>query len=116
MARTVGQVVEAARAVLQDEMQPYRYSTVQLCGYVSEAVGEARRLRPDMFHRTFRNTIPFYTANQVNEPLPISDMYFAQVVNYTVGRAELREDQFASDNRAMSLLAAFGVSLVGGAR
>lgn len=116
MARTVGQVVSAARAVLQDEMEPFRYSTAQLCGFVSEAMGEARRLRPDMFHRTFRNTIPYFDQNHVAEFLPLPDMYFAQVVNYVTGRAEIRDDQFATDNRAMSLLAAFGISLTGGPR
>lgn len=116
MARTVGQVVDAARAVLQDELQPFRYSTAQLCGFVSEAVGEARRLRPDMFHRTFRNVIPYFNQNHTTEYLPLPDMYFAQVVNYVAGRAEIRDDQFATDNRAMSLLAAFGVSLTGGPR
>lgn len=116
MARTVGQVVEAARALVQDATPPFRFSTRDLAGYVSEAVTEARRVRPDLFIATLRAAIPVYTEADVNTAIPMPDSYFSQVVNYVVGRTDLREDAFAQDGRAITLIQAFGVSLTGGGR
>jgi hypothetical protein len=47
-----------------------------------------------------------------NVPLP--DMLFPQVVNYVVGRSDLREDTFSQDGRAVLLMQAFGLAMVGG--
>jgi hypothetical protein len=41
-------------------------------------------------------------------------MLFPQVVNYVAGRTDLREDTFSQDGRAILLMQAFGVALVGG--
>lgn len=116
MARTVGQVVTAARAIVQDSVVPYRYSDTDLAGYVSEALTEARRVRPDLFLGSLRAAVPLYTSADLATALPLPDSYFSQVVNYVAGRVDLREDQFAQDGRAMTLIASFGVSLTGGAR
>lgn len=116
MARTVGQVVDAARALVQDTKAPYRYATDDLAGYVSEAMTEARRARPDLFLTTLRDPLPTYTAFDLAAVIPMPDSYFSQVVNYVVGRADLREDAFAQDGRAITLIQAFGVSLTGGGR
>lgn len=114
MARTVGNVILAARALIQDEREPYRVPDAQMAGYVSEALSEARRLRPDLFLATLRDTIPLYTAADLATSIPLPDMVFPQVVNYVAGRTDLREDTFAQDGRAITLLQAFGVALVGG--
>jgi hypothetical protein len=116
MARTVGQVVEAARALVQDVVPPYRYETNDIAGYVSEALSEARRVRPDLFLTTLRDPLPTYGEADVGVELPMPDSYFSQVVNYVVGRLDLREDAFAQDGRAITLIQAFGVSLTGGGR
>jgi hypothetical protein len=114
MARTVGNVVQAARNILQDTRQPYRYSDDSLAGYVSEALSEARRLRPDMFLATFRDAVPVYTSASMGTNVPLPDMLFPQVVNYVVGRSDLREDTFSQDGRAVLLMQAFGLAMVGG--
>lgn len=116
MPRTVGQVVEAARGLVQDVVPPYRYSTRDLAGYVSEAMGEARRVRPDLFLDTLRDALPYYTDADLLVEIPMPDSYFQQVVNYVAGRSDLREDAFAQDGRAITLIQAFGVSLTGGGR
>lgn len=116
MARTVGQVVDAARAIVQDVLPPYRYETRELAGYVSEAMGEARRVRPDLFMATLRDPLPVYTEASLAVTIPLPDSYFSQVVNYVAGRVDLREDAFAQDGRAITLIQAFGVSLTGGGR
>ena len=116
MARTVQQVIEAARGIVQDAREPYRYSTSDLAGYVSEAMAEARRARPDLFMTTLRDPLPVYTASTLTAIIPLPDSYFSQVVNYVAGRTDLREDEFAQDGRAITLIQAFGVSLTGGGR
>lgn len=114
MARTVGQVVAAAREILQDEATPYRWSADSLSRYVSEAISEARRVRPDMFLTTLRDDLPYYTSADSATEIPLPDSYFPQIVNYVAGRADLREDTYAVDGRAMALTNAFGLSLIGG--
>lgn len=116
MARTVGQVVAAARQIVQDAVPPYRYATNDLTGYVAEAMGEARRVRPDLFLATLRDALPLYTDGDLTTPIPLPDSYFSQVVNYVAGRVDLREDTFAQDGRAITLIQAFGMSLTGGGR
>ncbi len=117
MARTVAQVLTSVRTITQDQLQPYRVPDAELILYVSEAIGEARRVRPDMFISNFRNTIPIYEeSTMATDTIGIADMYFSQVVNYVAGRADLREDEFAVDGRAMSLMNAFGIALTGGKR
>ena len=116
MARTVGQVILAARAIVQDTVAPYRYSDTDLAGYVSEALTEARRVRPDLFLGSLRSAIPIYTSADLAVAIPLPDSYFSQIVNYVAGRTDLREDQFAQDGRAMTLITSFGISLTGGAR
>ncbi len=97
-------------------MAPFRYSDTDLAGYVSEALTEARRVRPDLFLGSLRAAIPVYTSADLATAVPMPDSYFSQIVNYVAGRADLREDQFAQDGRALTLIQAFGVSLTGGAR
>lgn len=116
MARTVGQIITSARGILQDQRVPYRVSDADLAGYVTEAVSEARRVRPDFFARTFRQVLPVYTAASLATTVPLPDQYFVPMVNYVAGRADLREDEFAQDNRALTLIQAFGAALIGGAR
>ena len=114
MARTVGNVVLAARAIIQDEREPLRVPDAQMALYVTEALSEARRLRPDLFLTTLRDAVPLYTAANMATTIPLPDMLFPQVVNYVAGRTDLREDTFSQDGRAILLMQAFGVALVGG--
>lgn len=116
MARTVGQIIASARGILSDQRVPYRYLTSDLAGYVSEAVSEARRVRPDLFILTLRDPTPIYTEASLATEVPLPDSYFSQVVNFVAGRADLRDDEFANDGRAATLIQAFGIALTGGAR
>ena len=113
MARTVRQAITTVRGLIQDEGQPFRISNTALASYVSEALGEVRRVRPDLFLYSQREATPFYTVEDLDKTLPIPDMYFAPLVNYVAGRSDLREDQFTQDGRAMALINAFAVALRG---
>lgn len=116
MTRTVGDIISAARGIVQDETTPYRYSDNSIAGYVSEAITEMRRVRPDLFLETLYDDIPIYTLSDLAVVVPTPDFYFSQIVNYVAGRTDLREDQFAQDGRAATLIVSFGVSLTGGNR
>jgi hypothetical protein len=108
--------VTAARALLQDKRPAYRYADADLVTYVSDAVAEARRLRPDFFLYTARRSLTFYTTANMDTAVPLPDMYFPQVVNYVAGRGELRDDTFTNDGRAVALTTAWALALSGGSR
>lgn len=112
--RTLGEYITAARTLVQDQRVPYRYPNADLALYVSEAVSEARRIRPDLFFGASRATIPAYTGTNLALVVPMPDNYFAPVVNYVAGRAEMRDDTFSVDGRAMTLVTAYGVALTAG--
>lgn len=113
MARTVRQVVSGARGVLQDVRAPYRYSDDELARTVSDAIGEMRRIRPELFIASLRAELPMYTAATMDTNAPVPDMYFVPLVNFVAGRAELRDDQFTTDGRAVTLLQLFASSIGG---
>lgn len=112
--KTVGDYITSARTLVQDQRVPYRYPDADLARYVSEAVTEARRVRPDMFFGATRLDLPIYGAGSMATVVPLPDNYFTQVVNYVAGRAEMRDDTFAVDGRAMTLMAAFSLALTAG--
>jgi hypothetical protein len=113
-ARTIAAAVAQARTLLQDTVPTvgsvYRYTDQDLIDNFNGALVEARRLRPDAFLCLgIRTPLPLYTtANLTDGTLfPISELYFMAFVYYIVGRAELREDTFSNDSRAVSLMNKF---------
>lgn len=112
MALLVSDVLTQARELLQDKVSPYRYSDASMITAINEAMFEARRLRPDLFSTQLRSSLTRVTAS--GDALPFDDHMVAPVVNYVVGRAEMREDEFATDRRAALLSAAFYTALVKG--
>jgi hypothetical protein len=114
--RTLAQVVESARTLLQDNTGVYRYQDSELYRYISEALYEMRRIRPDLFiaYGLF-TVIPAYDSSYSATVLPTPDTYFVSVVNYVAGRAELRDDEYTNDGRAAAVLAMFVNSLINGA-
>ena len=113
MALLVSDVITQARELLQDKVSPYRYSDASMIVAINEAMYEARRLRPDMFLSLLRTTLTRVDAT--GDTLPLDDQFFPQLVNYVVGRSEMREDEYAVDRRAALLASAFYGALVKGA-
>lgn len=112
MARTVNDLLGRVRETLQDQ-DGVRYPQVQLLGYMNDAVIEARSIRPDLFVGAYGS--PIVDVNDPAAPFPLPDQFFPAVCYYVCGRAELRDDEFAIDNRAMTLLSAYGKKLISGA-
>jgi hypothetical protein len=112
MALLVSDVLTQARELLQDKVTPYRYSDASMIFAINEAMFEAFRLRPDLFSTTLRSDLTRVTAS--GDAIPLHQAFFAPLINYVVGRAEMREDEFATDKRAALLHSAFYTALTKG--
>lgn len=109
MPLTLGNVVATVRGILQDQRAPYRYPDAELAGYVSEALLEARRVRPDIYIEDPLGEVPAYTQQDVvdNVVVELPAKYGTPLANYTAGRANLRDDAFSADSRAALLMTSF---------
>lgn len=120
MARTIPDVITEARKLLQDTRAgSYRYSDAYLIGLLNAALQEIYRLRPDAFIGccTEENIeVPtFAEADATNTAtlFPIDAMFFMATVYHIVGNAQLADDEFAEDSRAIVLLQSFRSMLIG---
>lgn len=106
---TVGQYLDEARRLLQDEYaSAYRYPDKDLVEALNIGLMEARRLRPDLFLPLF--DVPFVdTAGTIDKTAKITldPMYRPSLIYYVVGRAQLRDDEPTTDQRAGGLLQKF---------
>jgi hypothetical protein len=121
VAKTLDDVVSEARLMLQDRRVPYRYTQADLASAVNTAMRELKRLRPDVFLSYDPEnpiTLPNYVEADIGalpaKAFPIDEIFFQAIVFHVVGKLQLGDDEFAVDNRAMTLLAAFRQQLVGG--
>jgi hypothetical protein len=110
MANTIGDVVAGARTLLQDKtpLPAVRYSDAEMLEAFNDAMAEARGKRPDLFLALgLRTPLPTYTVADLDEEFPLDPIVRPAFVYYLVGRAELREDPFAQDGRAVVLMNKF---------
>lgn len=125
MAKTLDDLLGDIRQMLQDKRLPYRYDDATLLDRVNTAFRETKRIRPDAFilgtpgvDEVTTTDPPTYTTADLGvtptpTAFPIDEIFYQPIVFHTVGTIELGDDQFAVDNRAMTLLAAFRASLIG---
>lgn len=107
---TVEDYVDAARTLLQDTVETYRYSDDELVLALSLAVLEARRIRPDLFLDRF-DELPEFTDNDDTE-VEIDAQYRTAFLYYIVGHAQLRDEEDSQDARAAALLNKFTSQLL----
>ena len=110
---TVGQYLKECRVLLQDENVPYRYEDAELVEAMNIALMEARRLRADLFLPLFE--VPYFdSTGTINTAATISldPMYRSSLVYYVVGRAQLRDDEATTDQRATAMLGKFTQQLL----
>lgn len=110
---TVGQYLSEARVLLQDTVEPYRYETKDLIDCLNTGMLEARRLRADLFLPRFQ--IPWtdpVTADVSGVKVPLDPMYRPSLVYYIVGRAQLRDEEATTDQRAAGLMGKFTSQLL----
>jgi len=112
MSYTIGGLITEARGVLQDTVPTdageTRYSDVDLVSYFNDALIQARAKRPDAFlDMGLRSVVPQYTTADTTVVFPLDPIFYPAFLFYIVGMAELREDTFSDDSRAVTLLNKF---------
>lgn len=111
MSKTVADILTEARGYLQDTSAEPRYSQEDLISFLNDAVFEIRRLRPDLFLGTYGQPVIQYDDTELLE-LFAFPQYATATGYFVAGSAELRDDEFVDDNRAMTLLARFSSMLL----
>ncbi len=113
-ALTYGQLLTQVRTIVQDQVQPYRYQDSELYFALTEAMADARRLRPDLFLAQGLDAPPMLiTAAQAAAPFPIAWQYVPAFIDYVIGRAESRDDTYTDDSRAVTFMTRFAQRLTG---
>lgn len=108
---TVAQYISSARQLLQDENTPYRYSDDDIVLALNLAIGEARRLRPELFQNYFFTTLPSYSSASPGTSVDIPDEYRMAFLYYIVGHNQLADQEDTTDARTSMLLTAFRAQL-----
>lgn len=104
--------LDRAYEILQDNGT--RYPRAQCLAYLNEGIAAIRRVRPDLFIGQYTAPLPQVTDGTINDPLPTPDSVFEGLAHYIAGRAELRDDEFAVDGRAMTMKAQLTQTLLQG--
>jgi len=110
MPKTVGGILTDARVILNDASAD-RYTDAQLISDFNNAISQTKALRPDAF--ILGEALPEFTTADLADDFPLPEIFVQSFVYYLAGNAELRDDEFTVDNRAMTLLAAFRRDLTG---
>jgi hypothetical protein len=122
--KTYQDIITEARVLLQDDdAVAYRFSNTILIAMLNRALQALGRLRPDAFYDLYDNNsinVPEVIesgagAGQVNwdTAFGLEMQFYNPLVHYTVGMAELTDDEYTEDGRALLLLNQFKQNLVG---
>lgn len=111
MARTVQALLDSARVILNDEAGT-RYKDDQLCGYVVDALFEARSIRPDLFVGQYALALPDTIVP--GDAFPLPDQFFAATREFVISMAELRDDEWVNEGRVSVLRATLKQKLTTG--
>jgi hypothetical protein len=104
---TVQDYVDRARVLLLDQVEPYRYPTIDLVEALNMGILETRRLRPDLLKSFFRGSLPDFTVGALDAQVPIDPQYRVAYVYYICGQAQLRDDENNQDSRSAAMLNKF---------
>lgn len=110
MARTVQDAINRVQELLQDKTGE-RYPVTELLLYVVEAVDQARSVRPDLFIGAYATPVETVVPS---DPFPLPAQLFNGACYFIAGNAELRDDEFAVDGRAMTLKDSYTKKLISG--
>lgn len=116
----VGDYLKDARTLLQDKVEPYRYSTGSLVAAFNLTLLEVRRLRPDLLFDYIDN-VPQYdwtdtadTSTEIDDTnptwsewVPIEQSFRKAMVHGIVGHAMQRDQEDIEDERATADLMMF---------
>ena len=107
MLDVVQDYINEARAVLQDEVQPYRYSDADLISAMGMGIYEMRRVRPDLFVGSFSSLQSLDRTSPASTTVNIDPQYRKTLLYYVLGHVNLREDEQAEESRAAGFMGKF---------
>lgn len=114
MAKSIDAIINDVRVILNDE-DADRYTDAQLISSMNNALSTTKSIRPDVF--ILGEALPEFTETDLGQDpetdFPLPDIFAQSFVYYLAGEAELRDDEFAVDNRAMTLLGVYRRNLTG---
>lgn len=118
MPKSIDDALLDARVILNDAAGD-RYTDDQLVSDLNNAISMTKMLRPDVF--ILGEPLPEFTAADLGvlptpTDFPLPEIFYQSFVYYLAGNAELRDDEFAVDGRAMTLLSAYRRNLTGNDR
>jgi hypothetical protein len=118
MPRTYQNAIDEARELLQDTLEPYRYGDPTLLNKLNRGLQELARIRPDAFWAQFNTgsgeiDVPEIESGDLGDDFEPPMQFFAPIVYFITGSAELIDDEFVTDGRAMTLLAGFKQQVIG---
>jgi hypothetical protein len=123
MAKTWQNVLDESRVLLQDAAEPYRLEDDVLLAKLNRGLQELRRLRPDAFWDRFDTTDE--TTESADAPeivetvsdsetelaltsdFNIDKIFYTPLVYWVTSSAELVEEEFVNDGRAIALQSQF---------
>ena len=115
MALTIEQLIDQARFLLQDARVPYRYPTAQMVSAVNLAMGDAWRIRPDLFITKYADGVPqFEEGTAATDLFPLPTQFTSPVVSFLVGWVASADDEFTEDGRAAMFQRRFVETLTAG--
>lgn len=112
MPKTIDDALVDARVILNDTAGD-RYTDADLVSDMNSAISMTKMLRPDAFK--LGEVLPEFDVTDLNlgTDFPLAEIFYQSFVYYLAGNAELRDDEFAVDGRAMTLLATYRRNLTG---
>jgi hypothetical protein len=116
MPKSIDDALTDARVILSDTAGD-RYTDADLISDLNSAISMTKMIRPDAF--ILGEVLPEFTTADLGQvpatDFPLPEIFYQSFVYYLAGNAELRDDEFAVDNRAMTLLGAYRRNLTGAA-
>jgi hypothetical protein len=109
MLDTVADYVRETRALLQDQVVPYRYPDIDLLSALNLGMLSARKLRVDLFLGV--TTVPYFTTVD-NTAVAMDQQYRLPFVYFMTGHAQLRDEEDTQDQRASAFIAKFTSQLL----
>ena len=117
MPKSIDDALTDTRVILNDSAGD-RYTDAQLVSDLNNAISSTKMLRPDVFK--LGEVLPEFTTADLGlgtpTDFPLPEIFYQSFVYFLAGNAELKDDEFAVDGRAMTLLAAYRRNLTGNLR
>lgn len=103
--RTVQNLIDEVRRILNDADAPYRTSDDALAGLTNSYFVELFRHRPDAYVPYSANTsLPSVTPATFDSKWPVAEQFFQAGVYFVVGNVELQDDEHTDVQRAAGYL------------